>query len=163
MEDALVFFEEFFSCPFPFKKYDQIYVPEFRISGMENVGLVVLRDTLLIPRSDATYYDDLFATRVAVHELSHMWFGDLVTMKWWNDLWLKESFADYCTSVCLEECEALSYIKNPRLIMQHYQSEALHDDTRKTTHPIAVTVNHTNDATNVFDKICYRKGAVFLR
>lgn len=53
--------------------------------------------------------------KVAVHELSHMWFGDLVTMQWWNDLWLKESFADYCASVCLEECESFKYVKNPRL------------------------------------------------
>lgn len=130
---------------------------------MENVGLVVLRDTFLLPENEKTYFESQMWIKVAVHELSHMWFGDLVTMEWWNDLWLKESFADYCTSVCLEECEALRYVKNPRLTVQHYLTEALGDDTRKTTHPISVTVNHTNDAINVFDKICYRKGACFLK
>ncbi len=130
---------------------------------MENVGLVVLRDTFLLPENEKTYFESQMWIKVAVHELSHMWFGDLVTMEWWNDLWLKESFADYCTSVCLEECEALRYVKNPRLTVQHYLTEALGDDTRKTTHPISVTVNHTNDAVNVFDKICYRKGACFLK
>jgi aminopeptidase N len=130
---------------------------------MENVGLVVLRDTFLVPAAEKTYFEEQMWIKVAVHELSHMWFGDLVTMRWWNDLWLKESFADYCTSVCLEECEAFAHLKTPRLTVQHYQTEALSDDTRKTTHPIAVTVNHTNDAVNVFDKICYRKGACFLK
>jgi aminopeptidase N len=84
-------------------------------------------------------------------------------MFWWNDLWLKESFADYSASVCLEECEYFRFVKNPRLTVQHYQTEALLDDMRSTTHPISVTVNHTNDAVNVFDKICYRKGACFLK
>lgn len=163
IEESIKFFEEFFSCKFPFKKYDQVFVPEFRISGMENVGLVVLRDTFLTAPEEKTYFEAQMWIKVAVHELSHMWFGDLVTMKWWNDLWLKESFADYCTSVCLEECEALRYVQNPRLTVQHYLTEALIDDTRKTTHPISVTVNHTNDAINVFDKICYRKGACFLK
>jgi aminopeptidase N len=107
IEESIKFFEEFFSCPFPFKKYDRVFVPEFRISGMENVGLVVLRDTFLTPHDEKTYFEAQMMLKVEVHELSHMWFGDLVTMKWWNDLWLKESFADYCTSVCFEECEAL--------------------------------------------------------
>jgi aminopeptidase N len=79
---------------------------------MENVGLVVLRDTFLTPPEEQTYFESQMWIKVAVHELSHMWFGDLVT--------LKESFADYCTSVCLEECEALNYVKNPRLTVQHY-------------------------------------------
>ena len=77
---------------------------------MENVGLVVLRDTFLTAPDEKTYYEQLMWTKVAIHELSHMWFGDLVTMKWWNDLWLKESFADYCTSVCLEESKDFSHI-----------------------------------------------------
>ncbi len=92
-----------------------------------------------------------------------MWFGDLVTMKWWNDLWLKESFAEYSTMVCLTECEAFRYVKDPHQIGLHFLWEALNDDTKRTTHPIQVTVNHTNDAINNYDKICYRKGACFLK
>lgn len=110
IEDGIKFFEDFFQCPFPFEKYDQVFVPEFRISGMENVGIVILRDTFLQPDEDKTYFDVVTWIKVAIHELSHMWFGDLVTMKWWNDLWLKESFADYCASICLEECSDFKYL-----------------------------------------------------
>lgn len=74
--------------------------------------------------------------KVAVHELSHMWFGDLVTMKWWNDLWLKESFADYCCSVCLTECEEFKFVKSANQIPLHFITESLPEDTRNTTHPI---------------------------
>lgn len=67
---------------------------------------------------------------MAVHELSHMWFGDLVTMRWWNDLWLKESFAEYSASVCLTECQEFSYVKEPEQFALHFLSEALAEDIR---------------------------------
>jgi len=110
---AIDFFEDYFSTPFPFKKYDMVFVPEFRINGMENVGIVIMRDTFMRPAEEKTFFEYQQWYKVAVHELSHMWFGDLVTMKWWNDLWLKESFAEYSTMVCLEECEGFRYVKNP--------------------------------------------------
>ena len=84
---------------------------------MGNAGLVVLRDKFLVPDNEKTYGNFTFQIFLAINELSHMWFGNLVTMKWWNDLWLKESFAHYCTTVCLEECDELSYVKNARLIV----------------------------------------------
>ena len=163
IEIAINFFEKYFSCKFPFKKYDMVFVPEFRINGMENVGIVIMRDTFMRPQEEKTFFEYMQWYKVAVHELSHMWFGDLVTMKWWNDLWLKESFAEYSTIVCLTECEEFSYVKNPNQIGLHFLWEALNDDTKRTTHPIQVTVNHTNDAINMYDKICYRKGACFLK
>ena len=100
--------------------------------------------------------------KVSVHELSHMWFGDLVTMRWWNDLWLKESFAEYSACICLTECEEFGYVKDTQQMALHFLTEALNEDTRSTTHPVQVTVNHTHDAVNAYDKICYRKGACFL-
>ena len=92
---------------------------------------------------------------VALHELSHMWFGDLVTMEWWNDLWLKESFADYFGATNLLENEAFSNYKNCTQEYLTYMNDGIRADLRKTTHPIQVTVNHTEDAVNVFDEICY--------
>jgi aminopeptidase N len=136
IEIAIDFFEEFFSCPFPFKKYDMVFVPEFRINGMENVGIVIMRDTFMRPAEEKTFFEYQQWYKVAVHELSHMWFGDLVTMKWWNDLWLKESFAEYSTIVCLTECERFKYVKCPHQIGLHFLWEALNDDTKRTTHPI---------------------------
>ena len=133
---AIEFFEEFFDTPFPFRKYDMVFVPEFRINGMENVGIVIMRDTFMRPHEEKTFFEFQQWYKVAVHELSHMWFGDLVTMKWWNDLWLKESFAEYCTMVCLQECPGFSYVKNPHQIGLHFLWEALNDDTKWTTHPI---------------------------
>lgn len=71
---------------------------------MENVGIIMLRDTFLVPKEEQNFYENYMWYKVAVHELSHMWFGDLVTCSWWNDLWLKESFAEYCAQTCLSEC-----------------------------------------------------------
>ena len=100
-----------------------------------------------------------------VHELAHMWFGDLVTLKWWNDLWLKESFADYSAARCLEALAPKfpNTILNPEQGFLHFMTEAINEDNRVTTHPIQVEVRDTNEAANVFDKICYRKGACFIR
>ena len=88
------FFEEAFDFPYPFEKYDQLYVPEYNSGAMENAGAVTLRDEYL-PRSrqDAAFYE--FRCSVILHEMAHMWFGDLVTMRWWDDLWLNESFAEW--------------------------------------------------------------------
>ena len=88
------FFEDEFGYPYPFEKYDQLYVPEYNMGAMENAGCVTLRDEYL-PRSrqDRAFYE--FRASVILHEMAHMWFGDLVTMKWWDDLWLNESFAEW--------------------------------------------------------------------
>lgn len=89
-----------------------VFVPEFRINGMENVGMVTLRDSFLQPTKEKTFIENYAWYKVSVHELCHMWFGDLVTVRWWNDLWLKESFADYCASVCLTESENFKFLKH---------------------------------------------------
>ena len=99
------FFEELFDYPYPFGKYDQLYVPEYNMGAMENAGCVTLRDEYL-PRSrqDRSFYE--FRAEVILHEMAHMWFGDLVTMKWWDDLWLNESFAEWaCYHAAVEATE----------------------------------------------------------
>jgi aminopeptidase N len=102
MDSSIKFYENYFSTKFPWEKYDIVYVPEFRISGMENVGMIWMTDTLVRPEDEMTGMYKFWHFIVHVHELAHMWFGDLVTMKWWNDLWLKESMADFCSGICAE-------------------------------------------------------------
>ncbi|MCW2768110.1 MAG: Membrane alanyl aminopeptidase Metallo peptidase family, partial [Nocardioides sp.] len=93
-EQGFAFFEDAFDYPYPFGKYDQLYVPEYNMGAMENVACVTLRDEYL-PRSrqERSFYE--FRAEVILHEMAHMWFGDLVTMRWWDDLWLNESFAEW--------------------------------------------------------------------
>jgi len=129
---------------------------------MENVGAITFTDSFLKPKDETTARDIQMLTYVALHELSHMWFGDLVTMQWWNDLWLKESFADFCAATCLLECEALQNYKNSDLFFLAFLNQGLGADLIKSTHPISGTVNNTEDAVNVFDMISYRKGAKFV-
>lgn len=92
-----------------------------------------------------------------------MWFGDLVTMEWWTDLWLKESFADYLGLTNMVENPELQNYQNSDILFIRYLGMALEADTLRTTHPIQVNVRHTEDAANVFDRICYEKGACFIK
>jgi aminopeptidase N len=154
------FFEDVFGYPYPFHKYDQLYVPEYNMGAMENAGAVTLRDEYL-PRSrqDASFYE--FRCSVILHEMAHMWFGDLVTMKWWDDLWLNESFAEWaCYHAAVEATEfdeSWTGFTNAR------KNWALRQDQLPSTHPIAAD-NHDLQAVEVnFDGITYAKGASVLK
>ena len=154
------FFEEAFGFPYPFHKYDQLYVPEYNMGAMENAGAVTLRDEYL-PRSrqDASFYE--FRCSVILHEMAHMWFGDLVTMKWWDDLWLNESFAEWaCYHAAVEATEfdeSWTGFTNAR------KNWALRQDQLPSTHPIAAD-NYDLQAVEVnFDGITYAKGASVLK
>ncbi|MET0999234.1 MAG: aminopeptidase N, partial [Marmoricola sp.] len=146
--------------PYPFHKYDQLYVPEYNMGAMENAGAVTLRDEYL-PRSrqDAAFYE--FRCSVILHEMAHMWFGDLVTMKWWDDLWLNESFAEWaCYHAAVEATEfdeSWTGFTNAR------KNWALRQDQLPSTHPIAAD-NYDLQAVEVnFDGITYAKGASVLK
>ncbi|GAA1918994.1 aminopeptidase N [Nocardioides marmoribigeumensis] len=154
------FFEKAFEFPYPFGKYDQAYVPEYNMGAMENAGCVTLRDDYL-PRSrqTAAFYDQRANT--VLHEMAHMWFGDLVTMRWWDDLWLNESFAEWAAhhsaTRATKYTEAWTGFTNAR------KNWAYRQDQLPTTHPVAAD-NHDLEAVEVnFDGITYAKGASVLK
>jgi len=154
------FFEQAFDFPYPFEKYDQLYVPEYNAGAMENAGAITLRDEYL-PRSrqDAAFYE--FRCSVILHEMAHMWFGDLVTMKWWDDLWLNESFAEWaCYHAAVENT---AYTESWTGFTNARKNWALRQDQLPSTHPIAAD-NYDLHAVEVnFDGITYAKGASVLK
>jgi aminopeptidase N len=159
-KEGFEFFEEAFDFPYPFEKYDQLYVPEYNMGAMENAGAVTLRDEYL-PRSrqDGSFYE--FRASVILHEMAHMWFGDLVTMKWWDDLWLNESFAEWaCYHAAVENTE---FTESWTGFTNARKNWALRQDQLPSTHPIAAD-NHDLQAVEVnFDGITYAKGASVLK
>jgi aminopeptidase N len=134
------FYEEYTGVKYPFEKYDHIFCPEFRIGAMENVGAVTFTDRFLMPKDSLTDFLLLRFHYIALHELAHMWFGDLVTMEWWNDLWLKESFADFMAATNMTENPDLINYKNSDQIFLNFLNNAIEADCLKTTHPISVVV-----------------------
>ena len=154
------FFEEEFDHPYPFEKYDQLYVPEYNMGAMENAGCVTLRDEYL-PRSrqDRSFYE--FRTSVILHEMAHMWFGDLVTMKWWDDLWLNESFAEWaCYHAAVK---ATAFTESWTGFTNSRKQTGYRQDQLPSTHPIAADNVDLHAVEVNFDMITYAKGAAVLK
>jgi len=132
------------------------------MGAMENVGCVIYRDDY-VQRDELisdTKKESVF--NVFLHEISHMWFGNLVTMKWWDDLWLNESFANYVSYICLDEAPGLEQYKLAWTLFLDESFWGLEEDQRNTTHSISVDVIHTEAAQDIFDGISYGKGAAWL-
>ena len=157
---GLDYYTGLFRSPFPFQKYDQVFVPEFSAGAMENAGCVTFSERLLF-RSKVT--DMMYELRASVilHEMAHMWFGDLVTMKWWDDLWLNESFAEF--SATLSSAEGTRFTDAWTTFSGSRKTWGYMQDQLPTTHPIAAEVVTLSEAIANFDGISYAKGASVLK
>jgi aminopeptidase N len=157
---GLDFFEQVFDRKYPFEKYDQVFVPEFNAGAMENAACVTFLEAYVF-RSKVTDAERERRAETVLHELAHMWFGDLVTMRWWDDLWLNESFATYAS--ILAQAEATRFRGAWTTFTNAWKTWAYRQDQLPTTHPIAADMVDT-DAVHVnFDGITYAKGASVLR
>ncbi len=157
---GFAYFEEKFGVAYPFDKYDQLFVPEFNAGAMENAGAVTFTESYVF-RSKVT--DAIKERRVVtiLHELAHMWFGDLVTMKWWNDLWLNESFAEWASTMATAEATEWHEAWTTFAAME--KSWAYRQDQLPSTHPIFAEIRDLEDVLVNFDGITYAKGASVLK
>ena len=159
-KNGLAFFNRLFDFPYPWGKYEQAFVPEYNLGAMENPGLVTFTESYVFTSRAA---DSQYQARAntLLHEMAHMWFGDLVTMKWWDDLWLKESFADYMGTLGVDrttdwDTAWVNFANNRK-------SWAYVQDQLPTTHPIVADIPDLEAAKQNFDGITYAKGASVLK
>ncbi|WP_104135719.1 aminopeptidase N [Cryobacterium sp. Y62] len=157
---GFAYYEEKFGYAYPFDKYDQLFVPEFNAGAMENAGAVTFTETYIF-RSKVT--DAIKERRVVtiLHELAHMWFGDLVTMTWWNDLWLNESFAEWASTIATAEATEWHEAWTTFAVME--KSWAYKQDQLPSTHPVVATIRDLDDVLVNFDGITYAKGGSVLK
>ena len=157
--NGFAYYEELFGTPYAFTKYDQIFVPEFNAGAMENAGCVTHRDDYVFRSRPVEARVERRAVTI-LHELAHMWFGDMVTMKWWNDLWLNESFAEFISTLAVAETTRFTDAWTTFQILE--KGWAYHQDQLSSTHPVAAEINDLHDVEVNFDGITYAKGAAVL-
>ncbi|MFE2742991.1 aminopeptidase N [Streptomyces scopuliridis] len=155
-------FQEKFAYDYPFAKYDQLFVPEFNAGAMENAGAVTIRDQYVF-RSKVTDAAYEMRAETILHELAHMWFGDLVTMEWWNDLWLNESFATYTSIACQAYAPGSKWPHSWTTFANSMKTWAYRQDQLPSTHPIMADIRDLDDVLVNFDGITYAKGASVLK
>ena len=160
-KQGFAYFEKTFGLAYPFGKYDQLAVAEYNWGAMENVGCVTFHEDVLIFRSKVTESKHLGRASTILHEMAHMWFGDLVTMAWWEDLWLNESFAEWASYMATSE--ATQYTNAWTEFNALRKNWAYRQDQLSTTHPIATEMKDLEDVKTNFDGISYAKGASVLQ
>ncbi|GHG44120.1 aminopeptidase N [Sinomonas cellulolyticus] len=157
---GFAFYEREFGCEYPFEKYDQLFVPEFNAGAMENAGAVTILESYVF-RSKPTQATVERRAITILHELAHMWFGDLVTMRWWDDLWLNESFAEFMSHLAAAEGTDFRHAWTTFASVE--KSWAYRQDQLPTTHPIFADITDLADVEVNFDGITYAKGASVLK
>ena len=156
---GLAYYEDLFGTPYAFAKYDQVFVPEFNAGAMENAGCVTHRDDYVFRSRPVEARVERRAVTV-LHELAHMWFGDMVTMTWWNDLWLNESFAEFTSTLATAEITRWNQAWTTFQTLE--KGWAYNQDQLSSTHPVAAEINDLHDVEVNFDGITYAKGASVL-
>jgi len=159
-KDGLVFFDQYFGIPYQFEKYYQLLVPDFLYGAMENAGAITFAEGRFLHKAKMTDAQRQSLASVIMHEMAHQWFGDLVTMQWWNGLWLNESFASFMGT--LATAEATEFKDAWQAFYSGGKQAAYAQDQKVTTHPIEVPVASTANAFDNIDAITYSKGASTL-
>ena len=155
---VLSFYQEYFGIAYPLSKCDFIALPDFASGAMENWGCITFREqALLADPKDSSMRATQYVANVIAHELTHQWFGNLVTMKWWTDLWLNESFASWMSYLAVDKLFPEWKVWDQFIVDE--QAMALNRDSLKNTHPIEVKINHPDEIRTIFDDISYEKGA----
>jgi len=160
-KNVLDYYESYFGIPYELPKLHQVAVPEFAYGAMENWGAITYREILLHVDKDTTVRTKKAVASVIAHEIAHMWFGDLVTMKWWDDLWLNESFATFMGQKSVDSAYPQWVIWQDFVRTQTAGAQAR--DGLKSTHPIEAKVRDPAEIEELFDEISYGKGASILR
>jgi aminopeptidase N len=157
---GFAFFENEFDCAYPFEKYDQLFTPEYNMGAMENAGAVTINE-MYVFRAKVTEAIVERRALTILHELAHMWFGNLVTMRWWNDLWLNESFAEWASTTC--QAEATQWVSAWTTFGTAEKAWAYRQDQLSSTHPVVAPIRDLEDVEVNFDGITYAKGASVLK
>jgi len=159
--DMLPRLEDYFGVPYAFKKLDQVALPEFEAGAMENAGLITFREVaLLLDPTTASLAQKKRVAEVVTHELAHQWFGNWVTMSWWDDLWLNEAFATWMAYKSVDQWQRGWRIW---LDFDQRKAAAMHLDALRSTHPIRAEIRNVAEAGEAFDLITYEKGGAVLR
>ena len=161
MNKCLTLYEKIFQIRFPLPKCDWVAIPSFEAGAMENWGLITSRIIEVVLKEDASSQARKRSASVVCHELAHMWFGDLVTMKWWNDLWLNEGFASYMGDL-VGNNTLYPEFKIEQSDFVESVLRALEEDGCEATHPISVPIKKANDINQIFDAISYSKGSSLI-
>jgi aminopeptidase N len=158
---TLEFYNKYFAIPYPLPKCDFIALPDFASGAMENWGCITFREqALLVDPKNTSLHLKQYVANVVAHELTHQWFGNLVTMRWWSDLWLNESFASWMSYLAVDHLFPDWKVWVQFIVDE--QGYALKIDALENTHPIQVTINHPDEIRTIFDAISYEKGASVL-
>ncbi len=159
---SLEFYNNYFDIPYPLPTLDLVAIPDFESAAMENWGAVTFRETaILVDEENTSLSNKQWVAIVITHELAHQWFGNLVTMKWWTDLWLNEGFASYMETFCVDKMFPEWHMWD--LYLAGRYTHALRLDSLSNSHPIEIKVNHPNEINEIFDEVSYAKGGAMIR
>ena len=159
---SLRFYQKFFEINYYYEKLDFVPIPEMNFRAMENLGCIVFKNEAMLFSHFQSIFEKKFASRTISHEISHMWFGNLVTMEWWDDIWLNEGFARIFEFLCLTEIEKKENKFWDNFIYYIYD-QALEYDERKDTHPIVRKIENVKMIDTIFDTISYAKGSSVIK